>query len=146
MYCSISSQKETQRISVQSSTTCKALLTWYRTSKSFFFAMETSNTSTPTHISLTFKPTTKVSSTNYALWKSQIVPLLRSYNLFRFVGESFQCPVMYLWRSAAPATLLSASTSDTSSTDADASDLGKSRSSYSFMVICCFNTMSFSGA
>ncbi|XP_026416145.1 uncharacterized protein LOC113311529 [Papaver somniferum] len=54
------------------------------------------------HISLTFKPPSKLNTTNCPLWKSQIVPLLRRYNLFRFVDGSFHCPVKY-YRKTSPA-------------------------------------------
>ncbi|KAI3933072.1 hypothetical protein MKX01_030108, partial [Papaver californicum] len=48
------------------------------------------------HISLNFKPPIKLTSTNYYLWKPQIISLLRSYDLFRYVDGDFSCPAKFI--------------------------------------------------
>ncbi|KAF3784947.1 hypothetical protein EJ110_NYTH24920 [Nymphaea thermarum] len=38
----------------------------------------------------------KLSSDSYLLWESQFIPMLKSYNMMRYIDETFKCPDEFL--------------------------------------------------
>ncbi|KAI3933211.1 hypothetical protein MKW92_018816, partial [Papaver armeniacum] len=54
--------------------------------------MTTSGFTLPNTLKLSISPPAKLNSTNFVLWKSQIVPLLKSFDLYKYVDGYTPAP------------------------------------------------------